>query len=72
MPREPEGLGAVMGACSPDGGLGVGGEGGSSAAAGLWPLRKRSIRLPEACLPLDALIQVQLMLSRIQLSHGLL
>lgn len=30
------------------------------------------MRLPEACLPLDALIQVQLMLRRMQLSQGLL
>ena len=75
MMREPDGLGAVMGVRLgfwSEGGLALGGDGGNSEAAGLWPLRSRSMRLPEACLPLDALIQVQLMLSRIQLSQGLL
>lgn len=35
MIREADGLGAVMEGCSPDGGLALGGDGGSSDAAGL-------------------------------------
>ena len=70
MARDADGFGLVMAACSA-GSLAPGGDGTRSvAAAGLCPLRSRSMRLPDACLPLEALIQVQLMLRRRQLSQG--
>lgn len=44
--------------------------GSGCAAAGLCPFRSKSMRLPEACFPLDAFSHVQVMLRRMQLSQG--